>query len=193
MKSAVVIFFSAFSLALLFLPQESLCDTFVHQNAKSLSASPTTLVKSINLTNFFMLNCFFICVFVIQEALLASRIDRLEANLENELALLKKQLMVEGNNPSNNVATAKSLRTASPVAFNRIPTSCSDLLASGHVSDGFYPVQNNTKIDMLYCNFTAMLIASNNTSNYRKTSIISMFGQINLFYLFFYVKRRNCG
>lgn len=156
MKSTSVIVFSALSLALLFLPQDSLCNT----------ASSTTMVN-------YHIICDSINVFVVifrflnvnyKQEVLASRIDRLEGNLESELALLKKQLM-EGNRPST--ATPIKPLAAPSAAFTGVPTSCSDLLASGHISDGFYPVQNRTKIDMLYCNFSSMSASNSSASNYQ--------------------------
>ena len=51
--------------------------------------------------------------------------------------------------------TLGKLECSGRSTFNGIPRGCRDLYAIGHVLNGFYPVENGNKIDMIYCDFSS--------------------------------------
>ena len=51
--------------------------------------------------------------------------------------------------------TLGKLECSGRSTFNEIPTGCRDLYEIGHVLNGFYPVKNGNKIDMIYCDFSS--------------------------------------
>ena len=51
--------------------------------------------------------------------------------------------------------TLGKLECSGRSTFNEIPIGCRDLYEIGHVLNGFYPVKNGNKIDMVYCDFSS--------------------------------------
>ena len=101
-----------------------------------------------------------------------ARLNRIEARLRGELALLKDQLkrnpaaQKSVNQLEKKITTLKSLispptqKVDSPSSAAGYPTSCMDLYQRGHFLNAFYPVLKNDKIDFIFCNFTSQSLLS---------------------------------